>query len=107
MKLLSVSAAIFAIASFVQAQSNPSSCDPNTCKLPNCLCPSQSPPAGLNPKDVPQFVTITFDDSIQPQLLATAKDLLNVKQVYHLLIIYNLFFLTYIFLSFFFKKKKT
>ncbi|KAG1456387.1 hypothetical protein G6F56_006841 [Rhizopus delemar] len=80
MKLLSVSAAIFAIASFVQAQSNPSSCDPNTCKLPNCLCPSQSPPAGLNPKDVPQFVTITFDDSIQPQLLATAKDLLNVKQ---------------------------
>lgn len=30
------------------------SCDPNTCKLPSCLCASQSPPSGLSPKDVPQ-----------------------------------------------------
>ncbi|KAG0747258.1 hypothetical protein G6F57_007951 [Rhizopus arrhizus] len=79
MKLLSVSAAILAIVSSTLAQST-NACDPNTCKLPNCLCPSQTPPGGLSPKDVPQFVTITFDDSIQPQLLATAKDLLNVKQ---------------------------
>ncbi|KAI8972644.1 hypothetical protein BDB01DRAFT_809422 [Pilobolus umbonatus] len=54
-------------------------CDPATCKLPTCLCPSLLPPNGLDPKDVPQFVTITFDDSIQAELLATAKDLLNVK----------------------------
>jgi hypothetical protein len=85
MKLLSVSAAILAIVSSTLAQST-NACDPNTCKLPNCLCPSQTPPGGLSPKDVPQFVTITFDDSIQPQLLATAKDLLNVKQVFCVLL---------------------
>ncbi|KAF7723749.1 hypothetical protein EC973_001725 [Apophysomyces ossiformis] len=55
------------------------SCDPNTCKLPQCQCASTSPPGGLSPKDVPQFVTITFDDSIQAKLLATANELLNVK----------------------------
>ncbi|KAG1170131.1 hypothetical protein G6F70_006095 [Rhizopus microsporus] len=82
MKVFGISTAIIALAAaLAQAQTNStSSCDPNSCKLPNCLCPSQSPPAGLSPKDVPQFVTITFDDSIQPNLLATAKDLLNVKQ---------------------------
>ncbi|KAI8988380.1 hypothetical protein BDF20DRAFT_329353 [Mycotypha africana] len=66
-------------ASLSQADTAASACDPSTCKLPNCLCPSLSPPGGLSPKDVPQFVTITFDDSIQPELLATARDLLNVK----------------------------
>ncbi|GAA5827690.1 hypothetical protein JCM11251_001788 [Rhodosporidiobolus azoricus] len=41
------------------------SCDPNQCKLPDCLCASTSPPGGLDPKDVPQFVTFTADDAIQ------------------------------------------
>lgn len=77
MKVFALSTAILALTSITQAIAP--SCDPNTCKLPNCLCPSLSPPGGLNPKDVPQFVTITFDDSIQPELLATARDLLNVK----------------------------
>ncbi|KAI9492169.1 hypothetical protein BDB00DRAFT_765932 [Zychaea mexicana] len=56
------------------------SCDSNTCKLPSCLCASQSPPNGLKPADVPQFVTITFDDSIQAKLVDTAHALLNVRQ---------------------------
>ncbi|ORZ08349.1 hypothetical protein BCR42DRAFT_455530 [Absidia repens] len=55
------------------------SCDPNTCKLPNCLCASTSPPGGLQPKDTPQFVVVTFDDSIQAKLVETAHDMLNVK----------------------------
>ncbi|GAA6011540.1 hypothetical protein JCM10207_002652 [Rhodosporidiobolus poonsookiae] len=41
------------------------SCDTSTCKLPACLCASTSPPGGLDPKDVPQFVTFTADDAIQ------------------------------------------
>ncbi|BGP43339.1 hypothetical protein JCM10449v2_007370 [Rhodotorula kratochvilovae] len=41
------------------------SCDPNQCKLPDCLCASASPPGGLDPKNVPQFVTFTADDAIQ------------------------------------------
>ncbi|GAA5966175.1 hypothetical protein JCM3765_006074 [Sporobolomyces pararoseus] len=41
------------------------SCDPNTCRLPSCQCASTSPPGGLSPQDVPQFVTFTADDAIQ------------------------------------------
>ena len=55
------------------------SCDPNTCKLANnCLCASKNPPNGFSKEDTPQFVTITFDDSIQPQLYKTAQKMLNV-----------------------------
>ena len=55
------------------------SCDPNVCKLANgCVCASKNPPNGLAPSDTPQFVTVTFDDSIQPQLYKTAKRMLNV-----------------------------
>jgi hypothetical protein len=87
MKVFGIGAAALAILSIVQTTSaqtaagNAAACDPNTCKLPSCNCPLKSPPGGLLPQDVPQFVTITFDDSIQPELLATARDLLNVKQV--------------------------
>ncbi|TNY20211.1 hypothetical protein DMC30DRAFT_417191 [Rhodotorula diobovata] len=41
------------------------SCDASQCKLPDCLCASTSPPGGLDPKNVPQFVTFTADDAIQ------------------------------------------
>ncbi|GAA6039993.1 hypothetical protein JCM8097_002657 [Rhodosporidiobolus ruineniae] len=41
------------------------SCDATKCKLPDCLCASASPPGGLSPQDVPQFVTFTADDAIQ------------------------------------------
>lgn len=80
MKVFSITTvvALFAAQS-VLAATTAAPCDPNTCKLPSCLCPSLTPPNGLQPKDVPQFVTITFDDSVQAELLATAKDLLNVK----------------------------
>ncbi|KAG2200221.1 hypothetical protein INT47_009859, partial [Mucor saturninus] len=55
------------------------SCDPQVCKLANgCLCASKNPPNGLSQADTPQFVTVTFDDSIQPQLYKTAKRMLNV-----------------------------
>lgn len=59
------------------------SCDPQVCKLANgCLCASKNPPNGLSQADTPQFVTVTFDDSIQPQLYKTAKRMLNVTYVY-------------------------
>ncbi|KAI7858219.1 hypothetical protein BDC45DRAFT_457887 [Circinella umbellata] len=55
-------------------------CDPTTCQLVNnCLCASKNPPNHLSPQDTPQFVTITFDDSIQPTLIQTAFNLLNVS----------------------------
>ncbi|CAO3610741.1 unnamed protein product [Cunninghamella echinulata] len=37
-----------------------------------------NPPNGLYPKDTPQFVVITFDDSVQEPLYKTAQKMLNV-----------------------------
>lgn len=34
-------------------------CDPNTCKLPDCHCASTTPPGNLDIKDVPMFITLT------------------------------------------------
>lgn len=52
------------------------SCNNQTCVAPNCFCASLTPPGGLAPSTVPQFVTITFDDSIQVELLPTAQKML-------------------------------
>jgi hypothetical protein len=69
------------------ASSGTYSCDPNVCKIANgCVCASKNPPNGLSPNDTPQFVTVTFDDSIQPQLYKTAKRMLNVTYVASLFI---------------------
>ncbi|CAO3676752.1 unnamed protein product [Rhizopus stolonifer] len=55
------------------------SCDPNTCKIANnCYCASQSPPGGLSAADTPQFVTVTYDDSVQSGLYETALSMVNV-----------------------------
>ncbi|KAG0171782.1 hypothetical protein DFQ30_000389 [Apophysomyces sp. BC1015] len=61
------------------AGSSSYSCDPGTCQLASgCLCASKDPPNSLSPTDTPQFVTITFDDSVQTELFKTARKLLNV-----------------------------
>lgn len=40
--------------------------EPQKCELPNCFCSKygRSPPGGLDPKDVPQFIVLTFDDAV-------------------------------------------
>lgn len=78
-------------ASTMHTESAGYSCDSSKCKLPDCLvrrrfgapfsrtsrprtdlhsaslpqCASTSPPGGLSPQDVPQFITFTADDAIQ------------------------------------------
>ncbi|KAK4512848.1 uncharacterized protein ATC70_003556 [Mucor velutinosus] len=91
MKSLSIISSIALLISAVVAQEGATvpttgaagastySCDPNTCKIANnCLCASQSPPGGLSPADTPQFVTVTFDDSVQETLAKTALSMVNV-----------------------------
>ncbi|XP_077546080.1 chitin deacetylase 7-like [Haemaphysalis longicornis] len=39
-------------------------CDNKTCKRPRCACESEEPPAGLRAKEMPQFVTLTFDGAV-------------------------------------------
>lgn len=41
------------------------SCDPSQCKLPSCNCASVTPPGGLQPCQVPQFIIFTADDAVQ------------------------------------------
>merc|ERR1719234_5457 len=38
------------------------------CKLPDCFCSGTKPPKGLEPQNIPQFVMLTFDDSINPNV---------------------------------------
>ena len=39
-------------------------CDPRYCRLPNCYCGGSEIPGGYEPKDIPQFVLLTFDDAV-------------------------------------------
>ena len=39
-------------------------CDPRYCRLPNCFCGGSEIPGGYEPKDIPQFVLLTFDDAV-------------------------------------------
>ncbi|KAJ3185758.1 hypothetical protein HDU85_001117 [Gaertneriomyces sp. JEL0708] len=52
-------------------------CDASTCKLPTCFCPTTSPPGGLDPKKIPQFITLTFDDAINTPVLPVIEAMVN------------------------------
>lgn len=41
------------------------SCDPTTCKPPNCTCPSDSSPGGLTTAETPQFVLIQHSNALE------------------------------------------
>ncbi|CAH7686651.1 family 4 carbohydrate esterase [Phakopsora pachyrhizi] len=56
------------------------SCDPSSCKLPNCQCASTSPPGGLNPKDVPQFIIFTADDAVQSFTINAVNQFLSQRK---------------------------
>jgi peptidoglycan/xylan/chitin deacetylase (PgdA/CDA1 family) len=56
------------------------SCDPSKCKLPTCNCASTSPPGGLDPKDVPQFIVFTADDAIQTYTLDAVNQFLSKRK---------------------------
>ena len=43
---------------------NTAACNPTTCKLPDCYCPSMNIPGDLSLNDTPQFVFFTLDDSM-------------------------------------------
>ncbi|KDN47966.1 left border a protein [Tilletiaria anomala UBC 951] len=55
-------------------------CDPNTCKLPNCNCASTRPPGGLNPSEVPQFITFTADDAVQSYTISALQQFLAQRK---------------------------
>ncbi|KAH7886342.1 hypothetical protein F5I97DRAFT_1928192 [Phlebopus sp. FC_14] len=56
------------------------SCDPTKCVLPQCNCASTSPPGGLKPSEVPQFVLFTADDAIQSYTLDAVNQFLGHRK---------------------------
>ncbi|KAF9311576.1 hypothetical protein BG003_007234 [Podila horticola] len=54
-----------------------STCDTTKCVFPACVCPSEKPPKGMDPKTVPQFFTLTFDDAIQAPTVPVASALMS------------------------------
>lgn len=64
----SLSLAFIIIFSFLPlvfpAYQNTQNCNPTTCQLPDCYCPSFDIPGNLALNDTPQFIFFTFDDSM-------------------------------------------
>ncbi|TDL28107.1 hypothetical protein BD410DRAFT_782072 [Rickenella mellea] len=56
------------------------SCDASKCKLPNCACASTSPPGGLQPSEVPQFIVFSADDAVQSYTLDAVNQFLAQRQ---------------------------
>ncbi|XP_049881063.1 chitin deacetylase 8-like [Pectinophora gossypiella] len=52
------------------------SCNLESCQLPDCRCSSTSTPGGLPLRDVPQFVTVTFDDGVNILNIETYRKIL-------------------------------
>ncbi|CAJ0583111.1 unnamed protein product, partial [Mesorhabditis spiculigera] len=52
-------------------------CNPFECRLPECFCSrsGKEPPGGLKPEQIPQFVVLTFDDSVNGRTLPDYKKL--------------------------------
>ncbi|KAG7296610.1 hypothetical protein JYU34_020423 [Plutella xylostella] len=67
--------AIFAVA-LTEALETAEPCDPSKCQLPDCRCASTNIPSGLRAQDTPQFITITFDDNVNTQNIATYREVL-------------------------------
>ncbi|GBP90104.1 hypothetical protein EVAR_60241_1 [Eumeta japonica] len=67
MKIYILIASVLSAALCARAQSELSlaeSCDSEACQLPSCRCSSTAIPGGLDARDTPQFVVVTFDDAI-------------------------------------------
>lgn len=41
-------------------------CNKDNCKLPECFCGGSDVPGDLKVSEIPQFVVLTFDDSVTP-----------------------------------------
>lgn len=57
-------------------------CDPAVCVLPDCFCSEDGTgiPNDLPAKEVPQMITITFDDAINNNNIELYKEIFNGKR---------------------------
>ncbi|KAF9189050.1 hypothetical protein BGZ51_000159 [Haplosporangium sp. Z 767] len=74
---ISLAAAVSALLISGLTGSDAAPCDATKCVFPACVCPSINPPKGMDPKTVPQFFTLTFDDAIQGPTVPVASGLMS------------------------------
>lgn len=57
-------------------------CDPSVCVLPDCFCSDDGTtiPGDVPAKDVPQMITITFDDAINNNNIELYREMFNGKR---------------------------
>lgn len=57
-------------------------CDPSVCVLPDCFCSEDGTtiPGDVPAKDVPQMITITFDDAINNNNIDLYREMFNGKR---------------------------
>lgn len=57
-------------------------CDPSVCVLPDCFCSEDGTaiPGDLPFQEVPQMITITFDDAINNNNIGLYKEIFNGKR---------------------------
>ncbi|RIA97714.1 hypothetical protein C1645_751818 [Glomus cerebriforme] len=79
LKIFSLTFACTLLGVVSRLDSVEAACDPTVCLPPKCFCPSINPPGGLTLDKTPQFVQITFDDSIQPNTLKVANELIGKR----------------------------
>ena len=60
---------------------DPTVCSPETCRLPDCHCPSLSAPNNLDKANIPQIVMFTFDDAVNEQVIDYYKQLFPAERV--------------------------
>ncbi|KAF9915441.1 hypothetical protein BX616_006142 [Lobosporangium transversale] len=77
MRFITISLAAAAVSALLLGGVEAESCDAAQCVFPACVCPSADPPKGMDPKTVPQFFTLTFDDAIQAQTVPVAAKLME------------------------------
>ncbi|KAF8936172.1 hypothetical protein BGZ58_004496 [Dissophora ornata] len=74
---ISLAAAVSVLVIVGLSGAEAGTCDPAKCVFPACVCPSVNPPNGLDPKTVPQFITLTFDDAVQAATVPIAASLMT------------------------------
>ncbi|KAF9083012.1 hypothetical protein BGX23_011877 [Mortierella sp. AD031] len=77
MRFTTISLAAAVSALFIAGVTAQTACDTTKCVFPACVCPSVNPPKGMDPKTVPQFFTLTYDDAIQAATIPVAASLMT------------------------------
>ena len=60
-------------------------CSPQYCSLPSCQCAATSHPSHFSQNEIPQFVTITWDDAQTPTTFPHVMSVSRLSSVYSIL----------------------